>query len=103
MHIKLNESSYSSHPDLFSVTILPDVFMDIVEIKDGLQEVVTYNPPGPTQPGFLKKVHIYFCKSLYCNTNYRCDEYQSTHESGCLTLFEKDSWLPIFFLLSVSA
>ena len=53
----MNESSYSIHPNLFRVEFFPDVTMLAgMGINDSLQEVATYDPPGPTKPGFLNMV-----------------------------------------------
>ena len=54
--MELNESSYALKPDLFRVEKAPDITMWIAGVNDGLQELATYNPPGPTQPGMLNKV-----------------------------------------------
>ena len=51
--MELNESSYALKPDLFRVEKAPDITMWIAGVNDGLQELATYNPPGPTQPGML--------------------------------------------------
>ena len=56
-YIQMNASSYSLHPNLFRVEFFPDVTMLAgMGINDSLQEVATYDPPGPTKPGFLNMV-----------------------------------------------
>ena len=60
----MNESSYSSHPNLLTVDFIPDVtLMAWLGINDSLQEYATYDPLGPTKPGFLNTV----CVVQICN------------------------------------
>ena len=40
------------HPDMFSTMVIPDFALWIARIHDGIQQCATYNPPGPTPPGF---------------------------------------------------
>ena len=54
--VQLNESSYSSHPDMFKVDKAPDITLYMATANDGLQEWATYNPPGPSMPGLLNMV-----------------------------------------------
>ena len=51
VYIKLNESSYTFHPNIFGVGMVPDLTLWTGGTIDGLQEWATYNPPGPTKPG----------------------------------------------------
>ena len=57
VYIKLNESSYSLHPNIFAVGRYPDLTLwSRGTLIDGLQEWATYNPPGPTKPGTMNLV-----------------------------------------------
>ena len=56
MYIKVNESSYSTHPNLLNVDFCPDLTLWFTGTNDSLQEYATYNPPGPTKPGLLHMV-----------------------------------------------
>ena len=58
-NIKLDESSYSLHPDLFKVHKYPDMRLLLDGVNQGLQEFATYNPPGPTKPGALNPVSAF--------------------------------------------
>ena len=58
-HMVLDESNYDMHPDIFSTIVIPDFGLLFSGKPDGIQECVTYNPPGPTKPGGFKKVYIY--------------------------------------------
>ena len=55
--VQLNESSFSSHPDMFRVDKAPDITLYMASANDGLQEWATYNPPGPSMPGLLNMVY----------------------------------------------
>ena len=45
------------HPNLFRVEYIPDITMLAgIGINDSLQEVATYDPAGPTKPGFFNMV-----------------------------------------------
>ena len=63
----LDESNYDMHPDIFSTIVIPDFGLLFSGKPDGIQECVTYNPPGPTKPGGFKKVYIYICSSYFIN------------------------------------
>ena len=54
--VRLNESSFSSHPEMFKVDKAPDITLYMATVNDGLQEWATYNPPGPSMPGLLNMV-----------------------------------------------
>ena len=54
--VRLNESSFSSHPEMFRVDKAPDITLYMATVNDGLQEWATYNPPGPSMPGLLNMV-----------------------------------------------
>ena len=65
--MKVNESSYSSHPNLLTVDFVPDITMMVwMGINDSLQEYATYDPLGPTKPGFLNMVCV---AQIFINSN----------------------------------
>ena len=54
--IHLNESSYEFRPDIFRVGKCQNMALMTYGIHDGLQEYATYDPPGPTKPGWYNRV-----------------------------------------------
>ena len=56
--VRLNESLFSSYPDMFKVDKAPDITLYMAKVNDGLQEWATYNPPGPSMPGLLNMVVV---------------------------------------------
>ena len=58
-HIFLNNSNYDLHPDVVSTLMTPNLALYLMRgIRDGIQECVTYNPPGPTTPGVFYPVRL---------------------------------------------
>ena len=61
--IFLNDSNYGLHPDTLSTHIIPNIWGRIDKKNRyfyGIQECLTYNPPGPTTPGILSTVSPLF-------------------------------------------
>ena len=40
------------YPDMFSTMVIDDVRLHWSSIGDGIQQCATYNPPGPSTPGY---------------------------------------------------
>ena len=62
--IFLNNSNYDLHPDILSTIIIPNIWGSLGDMEKsyglGIQECVTYIPPGPTTPGLGSTVNPLF-------------------------------------------